>query len=122
MLIHPTRTFKLSSFDPNDTFGKIRDDLDSELNKLRSIMSRLQYKLYVENEKSLLIVLQGMDASGKDGIIRHVISAFNPVSCRVESFKVPTSEELAHDFLWRIHKVVARKGSVAVFNLIMRTL
>ena len=116
LLIHPGRVLKLSSFDPDNTFGKSREDLDSELPKLRSIMSDLQYKLYVENEKSLLIVLQGMDASGKDGIIRHVISAFNPVSCRVESFKVPTSEELAHDFLWRIHKVVARKGSVAVFN------
>jgi len=116
LLIHPGRDLKLSSFDPDNTFGKSREDLDSELPKLRSIMSDLQYKLYVENEKSLLIVLQGMDASGKDGIIRHVISAFNPVSCRVESFKVPTSEELAHDFLWRVHKVVARKGSVAVFN------
>jgi PPK2 family polyphosphate:nucleotide phosphotransferase len=116
LLIHPTRTFKLSSFDPNDTFGKIREDLDSELNKLRSMMSRLQYKLYVENEKSLLIVLQGMDASGKDGIVRHVISAFNPISCTVESFKVPTTEELAHDFLWRVHRAVPRKGFVGVFN------
>jgi PPK2 family polyphosphate:nucleotide phosphotransferase len=116
LLIHPTSTFKLSSFDPNDTFGKIREDLDSEVNKLRSIMSRLQYKLYVENEKSLLIVLQGMDASGKDGIVRHVISAFNPISCTVESFKVPTTEELAHDFLWRVHRAVPRKGFVGVFN------
>jgi PPK2 family polyphosphate:nucleotide phosphotransferase len=116
LLIHPTRTFRLSRFDPNDTFGKIREDLDSELNELRSIMSRLQYKLYVENEKSLLIVLQGMDASGKDGIVRHVISAFNPISCTVESFKVPTNEELAHDFLWRIHRAVPRKGFVGVFN------
>ena len=116
LLIHPGRVLKLSSFDPDNTFGKSREDLDSELPKLRSIMSDLQYKLYVENEKSLLIVLQGMDASGKDGIIRHVISAFNPVYCRVESFKVPTSEELAHDYLWRVHKVVPRKGFVAVFN------
>ena len=57
-----------------------------------------------------------MDTSGKDGTIRHVISAFNPASCRVESFKVPTSEELAHDFLWRIHKAMPRKGFVGVFN------
>ena len=116
LLIHPERGLNLSSFDPDNTFGKSREELDSELTKLRSIMSDLQYKLYVENEKSLLIVLQGMDASGKDGIVRHVISAFNPISCTVESFKVPTTEELAHDFLWRVHRAVPRKGFVAVFN------
>ena len=116
LLIHPEKGLNLSSFDPDNTFGKIREDLDSELDKLRSIMSRLQYKLYVENEKSLLIILQGMDASGKDGVVRHVISAFNPISCTVESFKVPTTEELAHDFLWRVHKAVPRKGFVGVFN------
>jgi len=105
-----------SSFDPGNTFGRSQKELDNELPKLKSIMSKLQYKLYIENEKSLLIVLQGMDASGKDGTIRHVISAFNPVSCSVESFKKPTTEELAHDFLWRIHKVVPRRGFVGVFN------
>lgn len=106
----------LSRFDPDDTFGKTREELDNKLPKLKSLMSDLQYRFYVENEKSLLIVLQGMDTSGKDGTIRHVISAFNPASCRVESFKVPTSEELAHDFLWRIHKALPRKGFVGVFN------
>ena len=79
-------------------------------------MSDLRSKLYVEKVKSILVVLQGMDTSGKDGTIRHVISAFNPVGCRVESFKAPTNEELSHDFLWRIHKVVPQKGLVGVFN------
>jgi PPK2 family polyphosphate:nucleotide phosphotransferase len=116
LLIQPGKRVELSKFDPDDTFGKKRDDLDNKLPKLKSSMSELQYKLYIENEKALLIVLQGMDTSGKDGVIRHVISAFNPVSCRVESFKVPTSDELAHDFLWRIHKTVPRKGFVSVFN------
>lgn len=116
LLIPTAGRMDLSKFDPDDTFGKTRDELDDKLPKLKSIMSELQYKLFVENEKSLLIVLQGMDTSGKDGTIRHVISAFNPASCRVESFKVPTSEELAHDFLWRIHKAVPRKGFVGVFN------
>ena len=116
LLIPTAGHMDLSKFDPDDTFGKTRDELDNKLPKLKSIMSKLQYKLYVENEKSLLVVLQGMDTSGKDGTIRHVISAFNPASCRVESFKVPTSEELAHDFLWRIHKAVPRKGFVGVFN------
>jgi PPK2 family polyphosphate:nucleotide phosphotransferase len=114
--IYPARSLDLSSFDADDTFGKSREDLDRELPQLRSIMSDLQYKLYIENEKSLLIVLQGMDTSGKDGVIRHVVSAFNPVSCTVISFKVPTSEDLAHDFLWRVHKTVPRKGFVGVFN------
>ncbi|HEX5672744.1 MAG TPA: PPK2 family polyphosphate kinase [Nitrososphaeraceae archaeon] len=116
LLIQPGKHMDLSKFDPDDTFGKKRDELDSKLPKIKSLMSELQYKLYIENEKALLIVLQGMDTSGKDGVIRHVISAFNPVSCRVESFKVPASEELAHDFLWRIHKTVPRKGFVVVFN------
>ena len=116
LLIPVAGRIDLSKFDPDDTFGKTRDELDDKLPKLKSIMSELQYKLFVENEKSLLIVLQGMDTSGKDGTIRHVISAFNPASCRVESFKTPTSEELAHDFLWRIHKTVPRKGFVGVFN------
>ena len=116
LLIRPTSGLNFSSFDPGNTFGRSQKELDNELPKLKSIMSKLQYKLYIENEKSLLIVLQGMDASGKDGTIRHVISAFNPVSCSVESFKKPTTEELAHDFLWRIHKVVPRRGFVGVFN------
>ena len=71
LMIHPTDTFKLSSFDPSDTFGKSREHLDTELDKLKLIMANLQYKLYVENERSLLIIIQGMDASGKDGIVRH---------------------------------------------------
>ena len=57
-----------------------------------------------------------MDTSGKDGTIRHVVTAFHPVSCRVESFKIPSTEELAHDYLWRIHKVVPQRGFIGVFN------
>ena len=116
LLISTAGRIDLSKFDPDDTFGKKMDDLDKKLPILKSSILEFQYKLYIENEKALLIVLQGMDTSGKDGVIRHVISAFNPVSCRVESFKVPTSIELAHDFLWRIHKTVPRKGFVSVFN------
>jgi PPK2 family polyphosphate:nucleotide phosphotransferase len=116
LLIQPGKHMDLSKIDPDDTFGRKMDDLDKKLPILKSSILEFQYKLYIENEKALLIVLQGMDTSGKDGVIRHVISAFNPVSCRVESFKVPTSVELAHDFLWRIHKTVPRKGFVSVFN------
>lgn len=115
-MVRPTTSLKLSEWDPDNTLGKNRGDLETELAEIHPIMSDLQYRLYIENGKALLIVFQGMDTSGKDGTIRRVVSAFNPVGCRVESFKVPTAEELAHDFLWRIHKVVPRKGFVGVFN------
>ena len=115
-LLIQSSNFRLSDVEPDNTFGKNREDLESDLTKLKSLISDLQYNLYIENKKSLLIVLQGMDISGKDGTIRHVISAFNPASCSVISFKAPTTEELAHDFLWRIHKVVPQKGFVGVFN------
>ncbi len=76
----------------------------------------LQYRLYAEGRRSLLVVLQAMDAAGKDGTIRKVFTAFNPQGCRVTAFKVPTPEEQAHDFLWRIHRAVPARGEVAVFN------
>jgi PPK2 family polyphosphate:nucleotide phosphotransferase len=79
-------------------------------------MSDLQYRLYAEREKALLIVFQGIDTSGKDSTIRHVISAFNPQSCTVKAFKEPTAEDLSHDFLWRIHKRAPAKGEIVVFN------
>jgi len=99
----------LSKWDPDDTFGKEKEEIEKELDEILPELSELQYKLYAEREKSLLIILQGTDASGKDGVIRNVIRVFNPAGCKVESFKVPTSEELSHDFLWRIHKVIPSK-------------
>jgi PPK2 family polyphosphate:nucleotide phosphotransferase len=116
LVVKPHTSLKLVEIDPNNTLGRNKSDIETELTELHSTLSHLQYRLYIENKKALLIVLQGMDASGKDGTIKHVMSAFHPLGCRVESFKVPTSEELAHDFLWRIHKVVPRKGFVGVFN------
>jgi PPK2 family polyphosphate:nucleotide phosphotransferase len=106
----------LSKWDPDDTFGKEKEEIEKELDEILPELSELQYKLYAEREKSLLIILQGTDASGKDGVIRNVIRVFNPAGCKVESFKVPTSEELSHDFLWRIHKVIPSKGYIGVFN------
>jgi len=79
-------------------------------------LEKLQYLLYAESKRSLLIVLQAMDAGGKDGTIRHVMGPINPQGCQVTSFKVPTPEELAHDFLWRIHKAVPRHGQIGIFN------
>ncbi|MCX2778130.1 polyphosphate kinase 2 family protein [Microbulbifer thermotolerans] len=76
----------------------------------------LQYLMYAEHKHSLLICLQGRDAAGKDGTINHVLSAMNPQGCTVTGFKQPTAEELDHDFLWRCHKAVPRRGNVAIFN------
>jgi PPK2 family polyphosphate:nucleotide phosphotransferase len=76
----------------------------------------LQYRLYAENRRAVLVVLQGLDAAGKDGAIRHVFAGLNPQGCRVTAFKTPTSLELAHDFLWRIHQAVPPHGEIGIFN------
>lgn len=83
---------------------------------LKKRMSELQYRFYAERKNGLLIVFQGIDTSGKDSTIRHVISAFNPQSCAVKAFKEPTTEDLSHDFLWRIHKRAPSRGEIVVFN------
>jgi len=93
-----------------------KDSAQPELEKYVQKLLGLQYLLYAENKRSLLIVLQGMDAAGKDGTISHVLGAMNPQGCRVYGFKTPSAEEQAHDFLWRIHKVTPQKGFVVVFN------
>jgi PPK2 family polyphosphate:nucleotide phosphotransferase len=87
-----------------------------ELEKRRKKLYELQYLLHAAKSQSLLIVLQAMDAGGKDGTIRHVMAGLNPQGCRVTSFKVPTEEELAHDYLWRIHRAVPGKGEIGIFN------
>jgi len=79
-------------------------------------LDRLQYLLFADGDASLLIVLQGLDAAGKDGTIRQVLTGMNPQGVRVAAFKQPTPEETAHDFLWRAHRAVPRKGEVAIFN------
>jgi PPK2 family polyphosphate:nucleotide phosphotransferase len=88
----------------------------SATEKLLAEFSELQNLLYAAASHALLIVIQGMDASGKDGAIRNVLSSVNPQGVMVHSFKVPTAEELSHDFLWRIHKVAPAKGMIQVFN------
>ena len=88
----------------------------SEIQYYDQKLNELQYLMYAEGEKSLLVVLQGRDAAGKDGTINHVLSAMNPQGCTVTGFKVPSKEEAAHDFLWRYHKATPQKGHVAIFN------
>src|SRR5213592_2175108 len=79
-------------------------------------LDELQYLMYAEHRRALLVVLQGIDASGKDGTIRHVMSGLNPQGCRVTAFKVPTAEERAHDFLWRVHRETPPLGWIGIFN------
>lgn len=93
-----------------------REQAEAQLEANKAKLLDLQTNLYAENQRSLLIVLQGMDTSGKDGCIRHVMTGFNPQGCCVTSFKQPSAEELDHDFLWRIHKAIPAKGEVGVFN------
>lgn len=88
----------------------------AELKKYSQRLTELQALMYAENKHSLLIVLQAMDGGGKDGTIHHVMAAMNPQGCSVVGFKVPTAEELAHDYLWRIHKMTPGKGHITVFN------
>jgi PPK2 family polyphosphate:nucleotide phosphotransferase len=108
---------KLKDYDPGYTDEqKDRASADLELQKLSDELSELQELLNAAQQQSLLVVLQGMDTSGKDGTIRHVLSHVNPQGCDVHSFKEPTQEELAHDFLWRIHKVTPAKGEMGIFN------
>ncbi|MGH9718405.1 MAG: polyphosphate kinase 2 family protein [Candidatus Acidiferrales bacterium] len=117
LIATPGRRVKLAKWDPSNTLGWNKNHkMKASLAKAVESLDGLQYLLYAEHKRALLIVLQGLDAAGKDGTIRHVISGVNPQGCRVTSFKKPTSEELAHDFLWRIHKAVPPLGNIGIFN------
>lgn len=111
-----SKRLKLADLDPSDTWGRTKENCKEEVATHYSIMTDLQYRLSIERKKSLLIILQGMDTSGKDGTIRRVLSAFNPAGCYVKAFKVPTEEELSHDFLWRIYQAVPQRGYIGIFN------
>jgi len=91
-------------------------EAEQELAKLIEELSLLHNRLYAEASRSLLLILQGLDASGKDGTIRSVLTGVNPQGCRIVSFKEPTSTELAHDYLWRVHLVCPQRGEIAIFN------
>lgn len=108
---------KLDDFDPRfSDEHESKDGSEPKLEALQQQMDNLQFQLYAENKRSLLICLQGLDASGKDGVVRHVIASMNPQGCRVVGFKQPTPEELAHDFLWRIERKAPKRGEIVVFN------
>ena len=106
-----------SDFDPDD-HGAFEGEADA-LNETEACIRKLnplQERLYAEGQRSLLIILQALDTGGKDGTIRHVMRELNPQGCQVTSFKLPTPEERAHDFLWRVHQHVPAKGLIGIFN------
>jgi PPK2 family polyphosphate:nucleotide phosphotransferase len=110
--------FRLASFDPADT-GGIDLDKDGAKAVLAADIKRLaelQKRLYADGQWAVLIVLQGMDAAGKDGVIAHVMSGLNPQGCEVSAFKAPSQEELAHDFLWRSTVRLPERGRIGIFN------
>ncbi|HEX6508210.1 MAG TPA: PPK2 family polyphosphate kinase [Chloroflexota bacterium] len=115
-LVTPGEKVHLADFDPGDTHDISRDDATASSAHLEDQLTALQEALYASGDRSIVIVLQGIDTAGKDGTIKHVMAAFNPAGCRVESFKVPTPVELAHDFLWRVHRVTPANGAISIFN------
>jgi len=115
--LDPGKPFKLSKIatadtGPFDSKGDARKPTARNLDRLHDLHERL----YADSGHGLLIVLQAMDTAGKDGTIKHVLGAFNPQGVRVQPFIAPTPEELAHDFLWRVHRVAPKRGSIAIFN------
>jgi PPK2 family polyphosphate:nucleotide phosphotransferase len=98
------------------TLGWEKDKSQEKTERNLEKLEELQYHLYADGGKSLLIVLQGIDAAGKDGVIRKVFTAFNPQGTHVTSFKVPAGREVAHDFLWRVHAACPPRGSIGIFN------
>jgi len=117
-IVKPGSKVDLDQIDPGFSGGddtRHKEALD-QIDKDRTRLTELQYLMYAANRQSLLVVLQALDAGGKDGTVNHVLSAMNPQGCSVASFKAPTPEELAHDFLWRIHPHTPGKGRIAVFN------
>ena len=109
--------FRLKDFDPADT-GKLhsKENATELLEDGVELLSHMQEKLYAQDRWALLIVIQAMDAAGKDGAIKHVLSGINPQGCDVHSFKGPSQEELDHDYLWRAHKAVPERGKIGIFN------
>src|ERR1700743_358391 len=110
------KKIKLSEIDTRAPHGVDKDEIKEEFNGILKELDELQNLLYAEHKHSILVVVQGMDAAGKDGLTRDVFTSMNPQGVDVTSFKEPTKEELDHDFLWRIHQHAPAKGMIQVFN------
>jgi PPK2 family polyphosphate:nucleotide phosphotransferase len=114
--VEPGRRVRLADLDPSATHGFDKASAEAVVAQRLTDLTSLQERIWAESKHSVLVVLQGIDAAGKDGTINKVMEAFNPQGCVVSSFKVPTAEELGHDFLWRIHRRTPRKGEIGIFN------
>ena len=113
----PGKRIDLDTIDPAETGGIAgKDEAEKKEAKWLERIFDLQARLSAESKQALLIVLQGLDAAGKDGTIRHVFAGVNPQACQVHSFKAPTPAELAHDYLWRVHAVCPPRGVIGIFN------
>jgi PPK2 family polyphosphate:nucleotide phosphotransferase len=109
--------FRLKDWDPAATTGvKNKHHAQNILDAREGVLSHLQEKLYAQDRWAVLVVLQAMDAAGKDGVIKHVMSGVNPQGCDVHAFKTPSNEELDHDYLWRSHKFIPERGKIGIFN------
>ncbi|MBV8632401.1 MAG: polyphosphate kinase 2 family protein [Silvibacterium sp.] len=111
--------FRLKDHDPAETMGFESEDHPLAREALESgveILSQLQDKLYAQDKWAVLLIFQGMDAAGKDGVVKHVMSGVNPAGCQVYSFKEPSAEDLDHDFLWRCIKCLPNRGHIGIFN------
>jgi PPK2 family polyphosphate:nucleotide phosphotransferase len=116
-VVTPGAEVKLKDIDPGfKDHHKSHKEAADEIEHLQKKLRNLQELLYADGRRSLLICLQGMDTGGKDGTINHILGAMNPQGCRVVGFRQPSAAELAHDFLWRIHRAVPSRGEVAIFN------
>ena len=114
--VRPGSRVRLARLDPGSTFGHDKAPAVAATGKQLERLAGLQDRFWAEAKRSALVVLQGIDAAGKDGTINKVMEAFNPQGCPVTSFKVPSAEELGHDYLWRVHQHVPRKGEIGIFN------
>ena len=116
LLVPAGGKFKLSDIDPSDTHGLEKDHALEKLAGNRERLAALQYLLYAEGKRALLVVLQGIDAAGKDGTISHVLTGMNPQGVIVTAFKQPEGAEKRHDYLWRVHNAVPEYGKIGIFN------
>src|ERR671930_730550 len=114
--VAPGEPARLAERDPRDTLGLEKEEGENETRKLRARIDELQYLLFADAKRAVLLILQGLDASGKDGVIRRVFAGVNPQGVRVTSFKAPVGVELQHDYLWRIHAALPPRGTIGVFN------
>lgn len=114
--VKPGSAARIADRDPRDALGLEKDDGIARLKELSERIDVLQYRLFAANTRSVLLVLQGLDASGKDGVVRRVFDGVNPTGIRVVSFRAPIGIELEHDYLWRIHAALPARGEVGVFN------